>query len=257
MPKVASTSTNDNTIQLVDGRMLGYVEYGIPEGKALFYFHGHPGSRYEARFLAEQATQTNVRLIGVDRPGMGLSTFKAGRRLLDSSNDVVELADHLHIDRFSVVGFSGGGPYELACAYKLPQRLNACGIVAGVGHLSPLLSFLSQWLPWLVLPITGRFFRDEVQAQMRLERFAQNWVEQDRRSLLLPGIKELMAASLVEAHRQGARGAAYDGVLLGRSWGFELEEVTFDTIYLWHGELDKGVPIATGRAIAEKLSHCK
>jgi pimeloyl-ACP methyl ester carboxylesterase len=257
MPRVDSASANDKTIRLYDGSALGYAEHGAAEGQALFYFHGHPGARLEARFLVEKAAQVGVRLVGIDRPGMGLSTFKAGRRLLDWPDDVVELADSLRLDSFAVVGFSGGGPYSLACACKIPQRLTACGIVAGVGHLSPFLSILSQWLPWLVLPIARRFFQDEEQAQKTLVRFAGNWAEPDRKSLLLPGIKELLAASLVEGLRQGARGAAYDGTLSGLPWGFELEEIRFPALYLWHGELDKEIPIAMARAVAEKLVQCK
>jgi pimeloyl-ACP methyl ester carboxylesterase len=158
---------NDTTIQLRDGRTLGYAEYGMRDGKALFYFHGHPGSRLEARLLAEQAKHSGIRLIGIDRPGMGLSCFQAGRHLLDWPLDVVELANSLHLDRFAVVGFSGGGPYALACAYRIPQRLTACGIIAGVGHTSRFRSFLSLWLPWLLLPIARRFFRNEVLSRRR------------------------------------------------------------------------------------------
>src|SRR6266542_4280596 len=161
MSKADSVSATDTAIQLRDGRTLGYADYGRANEKPLFYFHGHPGSRFEARFLAAQAAQAGVHLIGIDRPGMGLSSFKAHRRLLDWPDDVVELADSLHINRFAVVGFSGGGPYALACAYKIPRRLRACGIIAGVGHISHFLAFLSQWLPWLLLPIARRFFRDE------------------------------------------------------------------------------------------------
>jgi hypothetical protein len=66
-----------------------------------------------------------------------------------------------------------------------------------------------------------------------------------------------MAASLVEGLRQGAKGAAYDGVLLGRSWGFKLEDVKLRSLYLWHGELDKEVPVATAREVAKRLVQCK
>jgi pimeloyl-ACP methyl ester carboxylesterase len=254
----SSVFQRDNIIRLDDGRVLGYAEYGSPDGKALFYFHGHPGARVETKFLAEQAGQAGVRLIGIDRPGLGLSTYKKGRHLLDWPDDVIELADSLNIDHFAVVGFSGGGPYALACAYKLPHdRVSVCGVIAGVGHLNPFLSFLSQWLPWLLLPITKRLFQDEEQARKSLLRFSQNWIEADKKSLLLPGIKELMADSLVEALRQGAKGAAYDGMLLGRSWGFKIEDITFPRIHLWHGELDKDVPVTAAREIAAKLVQCK
>lgn len=247
----------DNTLRLADGRTLGYANYGQADGKALFYFHGHPGARVEAKFLADQAEQIGVRLISTDRPGMGLSTFKAHRGYLDWPDDVIALADSLQIERFAVIGFSGGGPYALACAYKIPHRLTACGIVSGVGHINPFLAFLSQWMPWLMMPIIRRSFQTEAQAQKTLAKAAASWIDADRKSLEARGIKELMAASLVEGLRQGAKGAAYEGVLFGRSWGFKLEEITFPAIHLWHGELDKEVPIAVGRGVAGKLTQCQ
>src|SRR5947209_19434697 len=98
---------------LSDGRVLGYNEYGPIDGKPLFYFHGTPSSRIEWQmFGGEQlATQLNLRVISMDRPGMGLSDFQTSRRLLDWPTDVAKLADELGIDHFSVLAFSGGGPY--------------------------------------------------------------------------------------------------------------------------------------------------
>ncbi len=259
IPTASETNTleaGSKAIQLQDGRILGYAEYGCADGKVLFYFHGHPGARMEAMFLAGPASQAGIRLIGVDRPGMGLSSYEARRQILDWPEDVRQLADLLEIDRFSVVGFSGGGPYALACAYQLPDRLSSCGIIAGVGQLNPLFSFLSQWMPWLMLPVTRRLFLNEKQAKKSLLNVSQSWVEPDRKSLLQPGIKELMAASLVEGLRQGSRGAAYDGALLGRPWGFRLEAITFPNLYLWHGGLDKEVAISAARQTAKSLPHC-
>lgn len=247
--------TLDQTIYLRDGRTIGSAEYGQAGGKALFYFGA---SRLEARLLAEQAKQANVRLIGLDRPGMGLSRFQEDRCLLDWPDDVVEVADHLQIDRFAVVGVSGGGPYALTCTYKIPERLTTCGIVSGVG---PVRMRFYQRLPWLLIPmmgIMGRFFRDEAQARKSIQRFTRSWPESDRHSLLLPGISDLWAASMVEAFRQGARGLTYDTLLgEGRPWGFKLEDIAFPGVYLWHGELDQDVPMAMGQAVARQLPHCQ
>jgi pimeloyl-ACP methyl ester carboxylesterase len=257
MSKNLATSSTDRTIQLHDGRRLGYVEYGQVDGKPLFYFHGHPGARVEAKFLVERATKSGVRLIGIDRPGMGLSTFQVNRSYLDWTDDVLELADSLRIDQFAITGFSGGAPYALACAYKIPNRLTACGIISGVGPLKPFLAFLSQWMPWLMMPIITRSFQNEQQAQITLTKAASNWIDADQKSLLMSGVKELMAASLVEGLRQGSKGAAYEGALFGRAWGFRLEEIQFPTIALWHGELDKEIPIAVAQEVASKLTNCK
>jgi pimeloyl-ACP methyl ester carboxylesterase len=243
------------TIRLRDGRTLAYAEFGEPSGKTLFYFHGGADCRLEARLLTKQAKEAGINLIGIDRPGMGLSSFKAGRRLLDWPDDVVELADYLLIDRFAVLGVSGGGPYALACAYKIPDRLTTCGIIAGEGpYTNP---FFAQWLPWLLMPIMGRFFQNEERAGKTLLRFTGSWPESDRKSLAFPEIRDQMAASLVEGFRQGSKGPAYDGMLVRRPWGFELEDIAFPKLYLWHGELDKDVPVAMGKKVANNLETCK
>jgi pimeloyl-ACP methyl ester carboxylesterase len=244
------------TIQLRDGRALGYVEYGDPTGPGLLYFHGHPGSRLEAKFLAPAATQADVRLIGIDRPGMGLSTYQPRRRLLDWVEDVEQLADHRAIDRFSVVGFSGGGPYAAACAYRIPHRLNACGLVASVGHVGMTVAFLARWLPWIFTYAIRRSYSDDEHARRSLRWFARRWVEPDRQALSQPGITELIAAALAEAFRQGARGAAYEGTLFGRPRGFLLRDITHPAMHLWHGESDREVPIKVARAVAAELPAC-
>jgi pimeloyl-ACP methyl ester carboxylesterase len=246
-----------NTIQLADSRQLGYLAYGNPGGDVLFYLHGHPGCGLEARFLAAAAGRAGVRLIGVDRPGMGLSTYQPRRQLLDWPDDLVELADHMHMDHFSVVGFSGGAPYAAACAYRIPYRLNGCGLVSGAGQVSVFVAFLARWLPWILTYTIRRYFADQQQAQESLARFARRWVPQDRNALHQAGISDLMAASVAGAFHQGAKGAAYEGTLLGRPWGFDTADITLPTIQLWHGELDKQIPVSTARAVANTLPNCQ
>jgi pimeloyl-ACP methyl ester carboxylesterase len=255
MPQTDSLQFVDGRLQLRDGRTLAYAEYGTPGGRALLYFHGGADSRLEARLLAEQARRAGIHLIGIDRPGMGRSQFQRGRCLLDWPDDVIELADHLGIERFAVLGVSGGGPYALACAYKIPDRLLACGIAAGEWHSRHTFSPLTAFLPWLLLPLVGYFFRDEEHAKSSLRRFTKSWPESDRHCL--PAISECFVASLVEAFAQGAKGPAYDGMVVRRPWGFRLEAITLPTLYLWHGEQDKDVPVAAGRAIADQLPQCK
>src|SRR5271154_1227897 len=199
----------DRTFQLSDGRTLGFAEYGNRAGNVLFYFHGYPGARVEARLLAEPAEQLGIRLIGIDRPGMGLSTFKPQRRFLDWPSDVVELADRLDIDHFFVVGCSGGGPYALACACRIPDRLIACGIVAGAGVAGPFLSLISRWAPWLLSPLIRPFHQDEKHAAQSLRRFSRWWPNPDRK--VLPRVRDILAAPLAEGLRQGSKGPAYEG----------------------------------------------
>jgi pimeloyl-ACP methyl ester carboxylesterase len=122
-----------NNLSLSDGRKLGFAEFGEMQGKPVFYFHGFPGSRLEARLAEKISRDSHIRFIGIDRPGFGVSGFKPKRTLLDWPDDVIELADALGIDRFSTLGVSGGGPFAAACAHQIPDRLISVGIVCGMG----------------------------------------------------------------------------------------------------------------------------
>lgn len=119
---------------LGDGRRPGYAQYGQADGEPLFYFHGHPGSRLEARFADQAAAAADLRVIALDRPGYGLSDLQPGQALVGWPADVAEAADLLQIDRFSVAGASGGGPYALACAWRLPGRVTRAAVISGVAR---------------------------------------------------------------------------------------------------------------------------
>jgi pimeloyl-ACP methyl ester carboxylesterase len=241
-------------IRCDDGRRLGCVEYGEPSGPALLYFHGHPGSRLEARFLAHAARLAGLRLIGVDRPGLGLSDYQPRRRLSDWSDDVAQVIDRLGLQRVAIIGHSAGTPYALDCAYRLPGRVMACAVVSGVGEMGPLIRMLALWMPWLLLLTTRRRFANQLRAQRSLKRASRGWPEPDQRALREPGVADLLAESLAEAFRQGVKGAAQDGSLLGRRWTTPLDKISCP-VHLWHGEQDSQVPISAAQALADRLPH--
>mgnify|MGYP001085269277 CR=1 FL=1 len=207
--EVVALTSNDktaNTIRLKDGRLLGYAEFGDPAGKPIFHFHGIPSSRLEGKYADEVAAKHGVRLIAVDRPGIGLSDFKPKRTILDWPDDVVELADALEIVRFVVEGISGGGPYSAACAYKIPNRLTAAAIISGLGpinlgtkgmtRVNRVGFFVARRLPWLLrLPLwwTGRQSRNIESVEKGLLKGSKDWPEPDRKVLLDPKFRRLCA----------------------------------------------------------------
>lgn len=272
MTIVSTMSSDKRTIHLGDGRLLGYAEYGDPEGKPVLYFHGYPGTRFRAKLISDAAVRAGVRLIGLDRPGMGLSDFQPGRKILDWPDDVIELADALGLGRFSVVGVSGGGPYSAACAFKIPSRLTACGILAGTGPMDQaseditmsnrVIGFVAQRLPLLFRVILwgslGRFSQDPERLEAIIEKQAKPLPEPDRQLFSTPEIKRFFVEEAAEAFRQGAKGPALEGKLLfGEPWGFVPEEITMENVYLWYGELDANVPVSMGRAMAERIPNCQ
>ncbi|MEY2468282.1 MAG: hypothetical protein QOF21_980, partial [Actinomycetota bacterium] len=119
---------SDSTLELADGRALGFVDYGPPDGVPVFWCHGGPGSRMEPKMVSAAASSMGQRLIGLDRPGYGLSTPRPGRAIETCAPDLLALADHLGIDRFYLVGVSTGGAYALSTAAIAPERV--LGVVA-------------------------------------------------------------------------------------------------------------------------------
>ena len=113
---MAETNSNptEQRIVLKDGRTLGFAEYGDPKGEPFLEFHGCPSSRLEAGNYDEAGKKLGVRVIGIDRPGFGISTYVKGYRIVDWPADVTELAEALGLDRFPVAGISSGSPYALA-----------------------------------------------------------------------------------------------------------------------------------------------
>lgn len=271
MSLIDEISSTNQTFQLRDGRTLGYAEYGAADGTPIFYFHGYPGARLEAGAWANAADQANVRFIALDRPGYGLSTFQPGRHLLDWPNDVVELADHLSLARFAVVGISGGGPYALACAYKIPERLTSCGIMCGMeppelgingmSRENRLLFMIAHRFPWLLKTILwstmGKLSQDEVKLKASMEKSLKTAAEPDRIVLQNSDIADHLMASTRAGFAQGADAAALEGKLYVNPWDFRLEDITFSPIYLWHGEKDINVPVGMARAAASRLTHCQ
>jgi pimeloyl-ACP methyl ester carboxylesterase len=220
------------TIQLRDGRRLGYAELGDPGGHPLLYFHGFLGSRVEGRVGDEAAKATGVRVIALDRPGMGLSDFQPERSFLDWPEDVSQVADALGLERFAVLGISGGSPYAAVCAWTLPQRLTSAGIVSGISPLDVPgathgMSRQNRLLLQKVghLPVLPRLLMGMAAAQARRpdrapEQGRRAFAAVDQPYLDRPELREALAATLAEAFRRGGRGPAWELRLYTRPWRF-------------------------------------
>src|SRR5438477_8329797 len=108
-------SNETHRIRLGDGRRVAFATYGKPDGSPIIYFHGTPGNRVNPH-LEQWGRELGLWFVAPDRPGFGASSFSPRRTLLGLAADIRELAEHLSLTRFAVVGISGGGPPALACA---------------------------------------------------------------------------------------------------------------------------------------------
>jgi pimeloyl-ACP methyl ester carboxylesterase len=261
-PTVAVAAT---VLRLGDGRLLTFAEYGAPDGAPVLAFHGTPGSRFQLTALDEAARATGVRLIVPDRPGYGASDPHPARRLADWPDDVAAVADHLRLDRFGVLGVSGGAPHALACTVGLPERVRRLTVVSGVAPPecwapSPRSGRLEQAVA-LLMRSGGTVLRLLIAIGLTLVRRAPTLALRLYRRVLPPADRRIvadprLAAQLREEIRRQPRTTAaavvQDLGLFARPWGVELADVSVP-IDVWHGDADRAVPVEHARALAAIL----
>lgn len=236
-------------LRLSDGKKLCYAEYGDPGGVPLLLFHGNPGSRLAWGSMPGTPFLPNVRIIAPDRPGYGRSDFKK-LALERWPHDVAELADHLGIERFAIFAPSGGAPYALACAWKIPHRLSAVGLFGAVGPnrpeavkgVIPSLQLLWKVAGPLQPLVRLQMWIMAVEARRNPERLAVKMRdlelnESDKAVFDREEIRNLFRTDFPEAYRQNGIGSAYDATVPA-AWPIPLDEVK-TRIRIWHAERDQ------------------
>ncbi|KUI26572.1 alpha/beta hydrolase [Mycobacterium sp. IS-1742] len=265
-PPIARPKLEGNIAVAAD-RQIGFAEFGHPQGRAVFWLHGTPGARRqipaEARAFAEEQ---KIRLIGIDRPGIGSSTPHQYDNVLAFADDLAVIADTLGIDRMAVVGLSGGGPYALACAAEMPERVVGTGVLGGVaptvgpdaigGGLMKLGSRVAPFLEVAGTPIrlaAGtliRFVRPVADPALYL--YAAVSPAPDRRMLVRPEFRAMFLDDLLNGSRKQLAAPFADVVVFARDWGFRLEDVKV-TVHWWHGDVDHIIPFAHGQHCVSRL----
>ena len=268
-----STPLHSQTLTLPDGRTLGFAEYGCPSGTPLFYFHGLPSSRVECADWDDLGKKLNARIFGVDRPGMGLSTFQPNRKILDWPSDFRHLTNHLGLTEYRAVGSSGGTPYILACARTIPKdELRGVGILAGIGPwelgtagmrwLGRLMFNLLCLSPDLVGRLTARSFVKAAQdrdPEVSLKQFeeAMKWMREKERAIFENNelLRKQVADAFKQAFIQGADGYVHEVKLVTNHWGFELQDIVDHKVQFWYGDEDENTPISHGRQMAQRIPN--
>jgi len=255
--------------RLPTGRSLCFDEHNPGGARPVFYFHGAPSARVDFRLfdVARELPRLDLRVLAVDRPGLGGSGAQARRHLLDWPRDVAALADGLGLDRFAVLGWSGGGPYALACGHVLGERVTAVGVVSSLAPLGApgLAAALGPNRRFLQL---ARDFPAATLLQLRaIARLARTpWLAQaslralfsgrDREALESPEVARAVVDYIAEAMAQGGAGAQEDLAILAGRWGFDPAAVARPVV-LFHGEADRNAPVELGRYLAGVIPGCR
>lgn len=250
-----------------DGRHLMVERLGDPRGRPVFLLHGTPGSRLGPAPRGMVLYQRGMQLIAYDRPGYGGSDRLAGRSVADVVEDVRAIADALGLDRFAVVGRSGGAPHALACAALLPDRVTRA---AALVTLAPRDADGLDWFEGMAASnvleytratvdpdgLTARFImrsaeirRDPVRL---LDDLRRELTDSDRMVVADAGVRSMLLRNYQEALRTSAYGWIDDALAFCSPWGFDPAGITAPVL-LWHGEKDVFSPVGHSRWLAQRI----
>lgn len=266
--RATATPTLDRTMVLADGRTLAFSEWGDLGGRPVVLLHGVPGSRLMCPDI-DATIEAGVRLITIDRPGYGRSDPRPDRTMLNWVDDYVELADHLDLPPSPIVGWSGGGPYALACAYRLPDRVTSVGLAGSPGLTGEVPGALDDFSSegraliellhrdraagidaigrhcqtyggdGLYLPLKFRAHRGADRSAQT--RFMLSSGDADDRLLARPGTLEAINEWLGEGARQGSAGFVRDWIDRVDVHGFSMADIQQE-VHVWIGETDRQIP---------------
>jgi pimeloyl-ACP methyl ester carboxylesterase len=256
-----------NSVRTAGGRRLSVEIFGDTEGIPVFLLHGTPGSRLGPRPRGVVLHRLGVRLIAFDRPGYGSSDRSPGRQVADAASDVEAIADAYQLERFAVVGRSGGGPHALACAALLPHRTTRAAVLVG---LAPHGADGLDWFDGMAQSNVTEFSAAAADIELisaRLTSAAESiradpasllaslqaeLPDPDRRVVADHGIRSMLVRNYAEAVRSSAYGWIDDALAFSSPWGFDPATVTVPVL-LWHGESDVFSPASHARWLAERI----
>lgn len=259
----------ESSTVLKSGRSLAYAEFGDPLGTPTFHFHGWPLSRMYGRSLHEIAFQKGIRLVCPDRPGIGLSDVQPDRDLADWPPVVEQLADHLGWKKFHLIGFSGGGPYALACARHIPHRLSSCHIVGGTPPIHEFGAAELFWIYRLLIRLRkigpsalslalqlGAGLAKKSMDHFVVQKLINLFGPKDREVLQHPLHYQIITQSVRLALQNGTAPVIAEADIYLSAWPFHVQHITMP-ITFWHGQQDLNIPWTYAAKVAAQIPQSK
>lgn len=262
------------TVPTPDGRTLEVLDSGPEDGFPLVFHFGTPSAAVDVPFLAGPAKERGLRLVTFSRPGYGGSPPRpdgaTSATVADDVTDTAAVLDHLGVEEFVTVGWSGGGPRALGCAALLPDRCRAAACVAGVAP--------DDQIDWDVREGMAEENVEEFTAMMESTEALEAFLERQTglfsvtgeqladslgglapdadRAVLTGEVAATLAASFRAAGQQGIVGWRDDDLTMMRPWGFDLGGVAVP-VSIWAGQADTMVPFRHGEWLATHVAGAR
>ena len=255
------------TVRAADGRELEVLQQGPRDGLAMVFHYGTPSAPVEFPLLTDAVVARGWQLVAYSRPGYAGSTPHEGRDVVAAVSDVAAILDHLGLDRFVTLGWSGGGPHALACAALLPDRCRAATSLAGVAPFgADGLDFYAGMGPENVVEF-GAAAESRAALEAYLDGHVPNridltgegmaaalgeLIDDTDRAALTGELADAVAAMFRRGLSSGVAGWRDDDLAFAGPWGFDVAGIAVP-VSVWQGAHDRMVPFEHGRWLAAHI----
>jgi pimeloyl-ACP methyl ester carboxylesterase len=256
---IRSPPVIEHDLQLGDGRTLHAYDTGEgidgdTERLVVVWHHGTPNIGTPPEPLLPTSDRLGIRWVSYDRPGYGGSTRHLGRDVASAAAETSAVVDALGIDRFGVMGHSGGGPHALACAALLPERVLAAVVMSGLApYGAGDLDWFAGMSPGGVASLRAALEGPEAKERYELSAPEDEsaFIAVDRAALA--GTWSWFGPVVNAGLAGGVGGLVDDDIAYVSPWGFEPERVLAPSLFV-HGRLDRMVPSSHGEWLASRIA---
>ncbi len=230
-------------VEVGDGRTVRAHDSGAPENTTgelvVMWHHGTPQTGSLLSPLLDAAGRRGIRLLSYGRPSYGGSSPAPGRSVAAAAGHAAQVADAFGVDRFAVMGASGGGTHALACAAVLADRVSAVVALAAVAPYTEEYDwFGGMHAPGgLRVSLVGRAARARYAETAEFD--PSSFTDADLAAL--DGSWEALGADAAHASLEGPDGAIDDDVAYVSPWGCTPAQISAPVLLVQGGE-DRVVP---------------
>jgi len=249
-------------LTLPDGRDLAYAEYGPADGTPIVFFAGFGHDRFGCF-----PSVGSIRIIAVDRPGIGASSRQPGRTILHFAEDIEYLLDRLRIDRAALLSWSAGGPYALAACARMRSRVKSATLIstiappaigislAGTDPVIHAMLRLASLSPALIaMQLATLRLGAQHRSDLLLRSLSLTAPRCDRDILARPEVRKMFTHTFRTASATGVAGLIDELTLLARPWTVDLKHIQGANIELIYGDHDRLTPAIIGVRLSQLLS---
>lgn len=247
-----------------DGQVTACFDYG-DSSEVLFFHHATQVAGPISRLMKQLADTHKIRIIEIVRPGYGNSSSRPGRSIMDVAPVNLQIADHYGIERFGVIGYSGGAPHALASTSLSQQRCIGTVVVAG---MAPLIGSDFDFYDGMDEANVQEWVgsqNDIAKFQSEIGQHAKQWSSYDfekLKSIFNSGSGTPLSETWISEFatnnqyslQQGAEGILEDSLAFLKPWGFSLSSIE-SPVQIWAGDVDVIAPASHARWLHQNIEE--